>query len=468
MSGLIFSGSLMSIAQPPDSLWMKTYGGIDNEIGFAVMEPENGIYILAGKTESYGNGGSDLYIVKLDNNGGPVWERYYGGMLNEAALGVCEALYGGYMLTGSSGSYASGLSDLWVLWVGGNGDSLNARSWGGPTSDQGYSIFRTVDQDYIITGFSSVYLWGDQLYLLRMDVNMDTVWTKRYGSPYQDYGRAVLQTTDGGFIIGGYSYLDYTSDAQFWLLKTDGNGDTLWSRKYGGPGNEMAYTMAALSDGYAIAGQTDSYGAGLSDLWLVRTDMNGDTLWTRTFGGTGADLCYGLETDETGFYLAGYTNSFGWDNYQIYLVKAGPDGSLLWQDTYGSDENELTYGFCRTTDGGFLITGKYDEIMTLNDDAFVLKLGPETAGTDEKVESGAFSPVLFPDPATDHITVLLPGPPGHGTAVEILNVRGQKVFGQTFTSGNNIRIHLGQFPAGIYLCRVSREKQSNTQRFIKR
>ena len=280
-----------AIAQVPDSLWMHHYGGTGKEIGFDAIEGDPGYYYLVGKTNSYGNGGYDAYILKLDNDGGTIWEKTYGDFLDEQIVSICPALYGGYVMTGytTTNEYSS---EIWLLWINDDGDSLWTKTYGGLTSDQGYFVRPNIDQGYTMTARLTVYLWGDQIYLMKLDQVGDTIWTKIYGTTNQDYGESFLQTSDGGYVIAGRTYASYTAESgDAWVLRTDSNGDTLWTKKYGGGDEDMFYCVTETDNGYLFTGQTRSFGPGYVNVYAVRTDYNGDTIWTRTYGGDIAQNC---------------------------------------------------------------------------------------------------------------------------------------------------------------------------------
>jgi ABC-type cobalt transport system substrate-binding protein len=135
------------------------------------------------------------------------------------------------------------------------------------------------------------------LLLLSVNIAQDTLWTKTFGGSNDDYGRSVQQTTDGGYVIGGYTSSYGNGSADVWLIKTDADGDTLWTQTYGGSNGDAGYSVQQTTDGgYVIGGYTSSYGNGSGDVWLIKTDSNGDSLWTKTFGGSDGD--YGIQCNK--------------------------------------------------------------------------------------------------------------------------------------------------------------------------
>jgi hypothetical protein len=164
-------------------------------------------------------------------------------------------------------------------------------------------------------------------YLVKIDSLGDTLWTKTYGGSSSDRAYSVQQTADGGYVVAGYTSSFGTGLNDFYLVKTDSQGDTLWTRTYGGDGDDIARSVQQAADGgYVLAGSTESFGAGNSDFYLVKTDSQGDTLWTRTHGGSSHENANcAQQTTDGGYIVAGYSYSFGAGEYDFYLVKTGPE-----------------------------------------------------------------------------------------------------------------------------------------------
>jgi len=390
------------LAQPPDSLWYKAFGGTANEKGFAVMEDDNGNCIVVGSTESSGNGNYDIFLVKLDKNGDPVWTKTYGGALSEQANSISKAWYGGYIITGYTQTNANGISDLFILSVGENGDSLWSKKYGGMTSDQGYCIIQNVDQGYVLCGYSSVFGVGDQLYLLKTDNAGDTLWTKTFGGNYQDYGRCVIEDSQGDYIIAGNSYYSSSAEAgDAWVHKTDSDGTVIWSKRYGGDNEDIFYAALEMDEGYIFAGQTLSFGADVIDVYVVCTYFNGDTIWAKTYGGAGADYAYAISGSLTsGFYITGYSKSFN-SNGDVYIIHISGDGDLIWEKNWGNDvDAERAYACASLDKNEFIVTGILDYYNQDQDDLFVLRLGEGGAGFAESHHSHITDLNAFPNPFT--------------------------------------------------------------------
>jgi hypothetical protein len=268
-------------AQAPNIQWIKTFGGSGHEEGYDVQQTNDGGYIITGRNALGG-----LWLIKTDANGDTLWTKNIFGFGHS----VRQTTDGGYIITGSLHG------DVLLVKTNTNGDTIWTRTFNGhgviaPSNDWGSSVDNTSDGGYIIAGReNSAGFFTGSSWLIKTNANGDSLWTRIFGS---GDGASVRQTTDGGYVIAGYT-LSTALDA--WLIKTDENGDTLWTKTFGDSGQDIGYSVQQITDGgYVIAGGTESYGAGGYDAWLIKTDENGDTLWTKTFGDSGQDIGYSVQ-----------------------------------------------------------------------------------------------------------------------------------------------------------------------------
>lgn len=263
--------------------------------------------------------------------------RTYGGPADDLCMSAVQTADGGYMMTGATASFGAGGFDAWLVKTDGSGDTLWTRTFGGPHEDMCWSVQQTADSGYVVAGTaSSIDTLGD-IWLVKTDANGDTGWTRTYGGARSDFGQWVQQTRDGGYVITGYTSSFGAGSYDVWLIKTDSSGDTLWARTYGGSGDDEGISVVQTTDGgYVVAASTRSFGAGSCDVWLIKTDSMGDTLWTRTFGGDSDDRGNSVQqTRDGGYVVAGLTFSCFPDSALIYLIKTGAGGDTLWTKTIG-------------------------------------------------------------------------------------------------------------------------------------
>jgi hypothetical protein len=217
-----------------------------------------------------------------------------------------------------------------------DGDTLWTRTFGGSSFDSngnGNNIAQLSDGGYVMTG--NTYSFGagrDDVWLIRTDSNGDLVWMKTYGGTERDFGESVIQTSDGGFAIVGWTWSFGEGGSDVYLIKTDSDGEVLWECTYGGSQDDRAMGLVETTDGgFIMSNWTRSYGSGESDVYIVRTDPEGSMLWSKTVGGAGEEWGRSVVQDLDGNYvIAGYTESFGAGGTDVYLIKLGSDVISLY------------------------------------------------------------------------------------------------------------------------------------------
>jgi hypothetical protein len=371
----------------PDTFWTRTYGGSEAECGYSIIQSHDGGYVIAGSTTSYGSGG-DLYLVKTDSKGDSLWAVNYGAFYAEIGRSIVQTSDGGYIVTGSSWWGSSG-RDIYLVRTDPGGERLWTKTYGGPFSDVGYSVVQAADGGYLVAG--NTWSYGDgrsDVYLIRTDHDGDTLWTRTYGDFDYDDAFAVLRVFNDCYVVAGRTCSYGDGDSDVYLMKIDSEGDTLWTRTYGGPLDDEAYAIAQTSDnGYLVAGWSSSYTEGDVDVFVIRTDANGDTVWTRTYGGVGVDIGWSVaQAHDGGSLVVGYTESSGAGGSDIFVVRIGSTGDTLWTTTYGGSDDDEGYSVVRSVDGGYVVAGLTESYGAGASDVYLLRLrgGPVT---------------LFPDPA---------------------------------------------------------------------
>jgi len=344
---------------PPEEEWNNTFGGTDTDMGASVQQTTDGGYVVIGWTDSYGAGGSDVWLIKTNSNGDEEWSQTFGGTSDDYGYSVQQTSDGGYITAGYTYSFGVG-GDFWLIKTDGTGSEVWNMTYGGTGGEISYCVQQTNDGGYIITGYTSSYGAGHiDAWLIKTDSNGDEEWNQTFGGAYWDYGLSVKQTYEGGFIIAGYTDSYGAGHNDVWLIKTDSNGDEEWSQTFGGSMWDFSRTVQQTTDGgYIIVGWTWTFDEGVYDVWLIKTDSNGNLEWDKKFGGNFADDGYSVQqTADGGYIIAGDTSSYGAGSNDAWLIKTDSNGDEEWNQTFGGANSEWGYSVQQTADGGYIIAG---------------------------------------------------------------------------------------------------------------
>jgi len=300
--------------------WNKTYGTV-RSIVYSMVQTNDGGYILAGAgaTLPYGV----VWVVKTDANGNVQWNKTYGGN-GDNARSIIQTSDGGYAIAGIAAG-ANGNWEGFLIKTDSNGNMLWRKTYGASTNNtQLTSVVQTSDGGFLMAGATQSPPFSGKVdaYVIRTDSYGNATWVKDYSQTSgDDYGNSIIQTSDGGYAIAGQTDIFGNGDA--WLIKINATGDLTWDKTYNGSaGADFAYSIIQTSDGgYAMGGTIDFNGNGYA--WIIKTNADGTVSWNQTYGGSGYSRGYSaIQTSDGGYALAGYTNSFSSDgSYQVWLIK---------------------------------------------------------------------------------------------------------------------------------------------------
>jgi hypothetical protein len=354
--------SLDTYAVSPDTLWTRTFGGTNIDVAYSVKQTSDSGYIIAGYTRSFGTmAGRNVWLLKTDVNGIEEWNNAYGGSADDEGYSVQQTTDGGYIVAGYTKSITAGGMDMFLVRTDAQGNQLWFRNFGGVNDDEGYSVLQTADGGFLIAGATSSFSNGGRdVWLVKTNSSGNEEWRKNHGGLSTDGARCIQHTSDGGYILTGWTS-SYGVSGLFnaWLVKLDVSGNIIWHKAIGGSGVDQGYCVQQTTDGgYILTGYTDTYGAGLYDMLLVKTDSLGNEQWLKAFGGTGRD--YGnsvIQLSDGSYIAAGYTLSFGAGGDDLWLVKVDQDGTEEWNKTFGGSSSDVGYSVIETFDGSVVIAG---------------------------------------------------------------------------------------------------------------
>ncbi len=286
-----------------------------------------------------------------------LWTRYFDNADGEEiCYGIAETSDQGLICAGWS-TVEDSLTKAMLVKTGVNGLPLWARNYG--RHQQATSVVQNSDGSYMVCGVTGLSSNND-FWMMKVNSAGDSLWSQTFGGAESEQCYAILPTGDGGYVLGGGTGSFGAGGTDFWLVKTDANGGGLWSQTYGSDGSDFMYDAAPTSDcGFILCGSTDSLNVwGETDGWLVRTDAFGDTLWTRAFGGQFDDFLYSVQqTPDGGFVAAGGKIPFDGATFDFFLVKMDANGNGMWTRTFGEDGDDECSQVRVLGDGGYIMSG---------------------------------------------------------------------------------------------------------------
>jgi len=339
----------------------RWYGDSDVDFGNSVDLTSDGGYVVAGSTKSFGPGGPSVYLVRTDSFGDTVWTRTYGGTTTDVGASVQRTFDGGFIVGGWTRSFGAGGYDAYLVKTDAAGDTEWTRTFGGTEDDECWSVQQTPDSGYILAGLTeSSGADSEDIYLIKTDASGETLWTRMYGGPRNEYGSSVQPTRDGGYIVTGTTASFGAGDLDVYLIKTDARGDTMWTRTFGGAAQDWGRSvMRTMDGGYVVAGHTESFGAGGSDVYLIKTDSTGAGQWVQFHGDTTDEEAHSIcQTADGGYIVSGNAVRAGRHETDVYLIRTDASGHSLWTRTYGSDAYDDCKSVQPTSDGGYIIAGQ--------------------------------------------------------------------------------------------------------------
>ena len=330
----IFVG-LASTATSIDSnkfIWAKAYGGVNDDWANSIQQTSDGGYIVGGYTASFGSGKKDFLIMKVNSDGSLFWSEAFGGANDDLVTSAQQTSDGGYIVGGYTMSFGSGNSDILIMKLTKDGSLSWAKTFGGTDDDWATSIQQTSDGGYIIAGGTNSF--GAQktdVIIVKIDSNGSLSWAKTFGGANDDLVTSAQQTSDGGYIVGGYTMSFGSGGSDLLIMKLTKDGSLSWAKTFGGANDDLVTSAQQTSDGgYIVGGYTMSFGSGGSDFFFLKLSESGSLSWAKTYGGIKDDwAAYIQQTSDGGYIVGGGTYSFikGTEK-DILLLKTDSNGDL--------------------------------------------------------------------------------------------------------------------------------------------
>ena len=384
---ILVSMALFTNSHSTEIEWFKTYGGLYLDEAISIQVTADGGFLAVGYTYNSSTSGSDIYLIKTNSAGELNWHKAYGSMGDDWANCIQSTADGGYIIAGGCDEPEAEENDVCLIKIDATGQKIWQRTYGGPGSEEANSVIQTSDGGYLLIGWTDSFGAGyDDIYLLRVNSTGDSLWAKTFGSIFYDKGFSAVETSDGGFlIVSGLGYFGYYP-IDTYLIRMDENGDTLWTSSVGGSYSDACCSIIESNDsGYLLAGWTMSFGAGQHDVFVIKIDTLGQMLWHKAYGGANSDVGRSINpTSDGGSIVTGYTQSFGAGGYDLYIIRNDYKGDSLWTETFGGANSDYGWSAIQSADGGFVAAGWTNSFGEGSRDILLVKFQSDLTGVDDK------------------------------------------------------------------------------------
>lgn len=315
-----------------DTIWTKEFGSIRKDLLYKIRSTVDGGYIVCGYSSSYGAGSDDAYYAKLNNIGEMQWFKTYGTSGKDRAQDIIETSDGGFAMVGYTSSPGANYFDAFFVKTNAQGDTVFTKVYGGISYDDANTFKQTSDGGYILAGQTYSYGAGNgDIWVIKINSVGDSLWAKVHGTPLTDNADDIQLTSDGGFILSGGSESGGFGAMDGLVMKLDASGDAVWTKYYGGSLPDDFHSIKATADGnYVVSGTSSSWGSPEPNMWMMKINPLGDTLWNKVYGGVNHDHGYAAEqTPDGGYIMGGHTGSFGFNYEDGYIVKTDSNGDIF-------------------------------------------------------------------------------------------------------------------------------------------
>jgi hypothetical protein len=458
----------------------RVYGGAGYDYGNSITRTFDKGYILAGSTSSFGMGSSDAYLLKIDSLGIPLWQKNFGDINIDHFYSVKETMDSGFVAAGYTNSSGNGGYDMFIVKTDKNGETSWVKSIGGTDWDLAYSITETADSGYVVAGGTFSYgLGSEDIYLVKLNALGDTLWTRTYGGAMDEEARSIQQTSDNGFILTGFSKSFGNINGDVYTIKTNSTGDTLWTKTLGYSGIDIGNNIKQTSSGDYILAGTTQLSAGYNQAFIVKMNPAGDTIFTRKYGvpndAAAFDIC---EAADGGYTWTGKLK-IG-TRYNVYFFKIDVNGWWNFAFTFGGiNGDDEGRSIELTSDNGFIVAGNSNSFNNGLGDAYVYKT--DSAGASSGVIINNATAIsnfttdlnneisLFPNPSDSKVMLKLNSQHRNQEIILIIYDQLGRILEEKKMHLNQDLVYqfdVSGLANGMYFIKVCSEEQSFSSKFI--
>lgn len=517
ISLVFFLGSMHLFSQ--DILWEKSIGGKHADYLFDAVPTADYGFLLAGsslsaktgKKTDANKGDLDYWLWKMNEKGDMEWQKSFGGSGSDLLQRIELTNDGGFILVGTSNSPkgegkkedSRGQEDIWLLKLDAKGVEEWQKTIGGSSQEMVQDVHQTADGGYIIGGSSASEISGEKeassrgamdYWIIKLDRKGKIQWQQTYGGLYNDFLKSIVQTHDGGYIVGGYSNSPESGDkiernygiGDYWVLKLDKSGNLEWQKTLGGDKDDQLATLIQTKDGDFILGGNSNSGVSEAksksnrtgtDFWVIKLNKEGEEIWQETYHFGKADILTSIvENDDKTLLIAGFaksevtgTKKTDKEDINDYaFIKVKEDGEEIFKRTVGSNGEEIMRKVIITRDGGYLLTGTSSGKVSRDkksavgsQDFWVVKLKDKNKLKEDKVAIEA-----IPNPTAQYTNVIIGYEYEKGTC-SVFDLAGRQLQSFDIAKERTIPVDLGGLPEGIYVIEIRTDVQKDGVKVIK-
>lgn len=455
-----------------------TFGGAQSDIGYSLCKSFDSNYVIAGTTRSIGAGSEDIFIIKTNSKGVSLWANTFGNEHYDFAKSITTTSSNEFLVTGYTWVSMEKRTQAFLMKLDTNGNLLWSHTFGGQQTEQAFYVKELQNKDILFLGYTRTFSNSGDFYFVKTSPNGDKIFEKYYSSANVDYGFNLAETADLGYLLVGskggfYNAVepDYqNSNSDIMLIKTDVSGNELWRKTYGGNKHDFGNTILIDSENDVyVLGSTQSYGNGSFDMYLLKTDYLGNEILSATYGGS--DFEYGTSmafSEDNNLFLFGTTNSFS-NNYKpdMYLIKTDLSGNKLWEIIIGGDNSEYGYSIVSDPDSGCTVLGATKSFGVGKFDVYLIKIDKD--GNIEFINNPNIpkysNAIIYPNPFINTATIKLETPNNftNDFTMLIYDINGNLVKTSKIILTDKTQINRDNLSSGTYLFNI--ESNNNKLKF---
>ncbi len=364
---------------PASCTWERTFGSASDDKVAAAAELPDGGFIVVGNTRQSRTGRYDAWILRVGNDGALVWHNHFGGPATDQFRDVVVLADGSIVAAGHTRSTGAGESDLWLVKLTPDGVPLFERTHGGPANDKVRAVARGDGDEIFVTGFTASEGAGERdLWVRRFTPDGAPVWSRTLGTARHDEGFDLAVLADGSVAVTGHFWTDPARGYDVAVARLSAGGEMIWQRSLDRAPFEVGTALAPAPDGgLLVTGTTSVEGLRNTDLWAIRLDADGATIWERTYGGARSEEPWEVAAAAAGGFIVAvetFSQGVGGD---IWLLRLAPDGAVIWERLFGGALWERPSALLETSDGGLVLGGHTASKGAGFEDGWLLRLTPD-------------------------------------------------------------------------------------------